>query len=230
MAGKKEPGSGWRQTSVLVRADIFSQAHEQGIDISDACNRALAGLLGIDYRQQHLDNVPVPPPVIIAKDGELPVVAGTVLAADKTRQPPVINADDPKAAGTITLIKKQPVKRPAPADSASKPVLPEEKSTPTPVKVPPTGPDKKSPKTAPKKTGKGDALKKFIATRIIREDKDDAIMGKDEFYQIFSRWCRDQKISPVPEGKAVTTSLKNQFAFREKVVDGRSCWVNLRVS
>ena len=77
MAGKKEPGAGWRQTPVLVRADIFSQAHEQGIDISDTCNRALADLLGIDYRQQQLDNVPVPPPVIIAKDGGLPVVTGT---------------------------------------------------------------------------------------------------------------------------------------------------------
>jgi hypothetical protein len=229
MAGKKEPGPGWRQTSVLIRADIFSQAHEKGIDISDACNRALADLLGIDYRQQHLDNVPVPPPVIIAKDGGLLVVAGPPPAADKTHLPPVINADDPTAAGTITRIKKQPVKKAAPVDSAPKAVPTEEKSKLIPVKAPATTPDKKFPKTAPKKTGKGDALRKFIATRIIREDADDAVIGKDEFYQVFSRWCRDQKISPVPEGKAVTVALKNQFAFREKVVDGRSCWINLRV-
>ena len=229
MAGKKEPGPGWRQTSVLVRADIFSQAHEQGIDISDVCNRALADLLGIDYRQQHLDNVPVPPPVIIAKDGGLPVVAGTIPATDKTHLPPVINADDPKAAGTITRIKKMPVKKPAHDIPSPKADMPEEKDTAAPAKVPATAPSKKAPRTAPKKTGKGDALKKFIATRIIREDTDDAIMGKDEFYQVFSRWCRDQKISPVPEAKAVTIALKNQFAFREKVVDGSSAWVNLRV-
>jgi hypothetical protein len=228
MAGKKEPGPGWRQTSVLVRADIFTQAHEQGIDISDACNRALADRLGIDYRQQHLDNVPVPPPVIIAKDGGLPVVAATIPTADKTHLPPVINADDPTAAGTITRIKRQPVKKPAHDIPVPKTGIPEDKNTASPPKVPDITQGKKSPKTAPKKTGKGDALRKFIATRIIREDTDDAIIGKEEFYQIFSRWCRDQKISPVPDGKAVTVALKNQFAFREKVVDGKSAWVNLR--
>jgi hypothetical protein len=228
MAGKKEPGPGWRQTSVLIRADIFSQAHEQGIDISDACNRALADLLGIDYRQQHLDTVPVPPPVIIAKDGGLPVVTGTAPASHKSHLPPVINADDPAAAGTITRIKKQPVKKPSQEIPAPKEDLPEEKSTATPVKVPAPVPGKKSSKTATKKTGKGDGLRKFIATRIIREDTDDAMIGKDEFYQLFFRWCRDQKISPVPEGKAVAVTLKNQFAFREKIIDGRSVWMNLR--
>jgi hypothetical protein len=229
MAGKKEPGTGWRQTSVLIRADIFSEAHEQGIDISDACNRALADLLGIDYRQQHLDNVPVPPPVIIAKDGGLPVVAGTVVAPHKPHLPRVINADDPASAGTITRIKKQPVKKPAPEIPSPKADMPEEKDMAAPAKVPAATTAKKAPKAALKTTGKGDALKRFIATRIIREDAEDAIIGKDEFYQVFSRWCRDQKISPVPDVKAVTVALKNQFAFREKGIDGRSVWVNLRI-
>ena len=39
MTGKKEPGAGWRHVTVTVREDIFVQANEAGVDISDACNR-----------------------------------------------------------------------------------------------------------------------------------------------------------------------------------------------
>lgn len=229
MAGKKEPGAGWRQTPVLIRADIFLRACEQGIDISDVCNQALADLLGIDYRQQKLGAVPVPPPVIVAKDGGLPVPSGTPSTSPASHLPPVINADDPKAAGTITRNRKHPVKKPAPEVPAPKAPLPEEKIPPAPAKTPDTAPARKSPKTSPKKTGKSDMLKKFISAKIIREDADNSIIGKDEFYQVFSRWCREQKLSPVPEPKAVTVALKNHFAFRENVVDGQPCWVNVRV-
>ena len=50
----------------MIRADIFEQAREQKIDISDACNRALAERLGIDYRQQKIPEGTVAEPVIIA--------------------------------------------------------------------------------------------------------------------------------------------------------------------
>jgi hypothetical protein len=226
MAGKKEPGVGWRQTPVLVRADIFLLAHEQGIDISDTCNRALADILGIDYQQQQIGNEPVPPPVIIAKDGGIPLLAGAAPAPRKSLMPPVINADDPAAAGTIARIKTQSIRKPA--NVIPSPVH-EEESAAKRAKAPVVTSGKKPPKTAPKKAGKEDGIKKFIATKIIREDADDAIIGKDEFYQIFSRWCREQKISPVPEERTIAIALKNKFAFREKVVEAKSCWVNLRV-
>lgn len=228
MAGKKEPGAGWRQIPVLVRADIYARALGQGIDINNICNQALADVLGIDYRQQKLGSEPVPPPVIIAKDGGLPVAAETLPAPHKSHLPPVINADDPKAAGSIVHSKKLPVRKPAPEIPAQKTGMPDEKSTSPPVKTPDTQPARKSSGTAPKKTGKGDVLKKFISAKIIREDTDGSVIGKDEFYQVFSRWCREQKLSPVPDGKVVTVTLKNQFAFKEKVVEGRPCWVNVR--
>ena len=114
MAAKKEPGVSWRHTTVLVRADIFESAREQGLDISDTCNQALADLLGIDYRQQRLDDVPIPPPVIIAKDGGLPAPALPAPASHPTPRPPVINADDPTAAGAIARGRKLGVKKPVP--------------------------------------------------------------------------------------------------------------------
>jgi hypothetical protein len=231
MAGKKEPGTAWRQTSVLVRADIFEQAQAKGIDLSDACNRALADLLGIDYRQQQLNAVPAPAPVIIAKDGGPRVSAGPIPAAPGNPMVPVINADDPAAAGAIATIKKQPKKRPAPAPELKHPegdtTAREQKPTPEPVPAK-SAPAKKAPLTLPKRPSRGDGLKKFIAAAVIREDAPAAVIGKEEFYQIFARWCRDHKVSPVPEEKAVAVALKTRFAFPENVVDSRPCWTSVR--
>ncbi|MCK9580646.1 MAG: hypothetical protein M0Q92_09380 [Methanoregula sp.] len=229
MPHNKEPGSAWRHTTVLVRADIYTKAQDQGIDISDACNRALADLLGIDYRQQHLDAVPVPPPVIIASDGGIAAPAGTTGFLHKPSQPPVINADDPKAPGTIATIKKQPVKKPAPPPTGPEIPVKETRSTQAAVKTPAAAPATKARKPAPKKAEKGDVLKKFIAAMIVRADTDDAVIPKEDLYQIFSRWCREQKISPVPEAKQITVALKNKLAFREKSVGGKPCWTNVRL-
>ncbi len=222
MGAKKEPGSAWRPTTVLVRADIYASAQEQGIDISDTCNRALADLLGFDYRQQQLDSVPVPPPVIIAKDGGMP--SGVSPAMHKASQPPVINADDPKAAKAIASIKRQPVKKPAP--------LPPEPAAPAPVKSPEKAmaaiPAKKAKKSTQKKASKGDGLKKFIAETIMREDADDAIIAKEDLYQLYARSCREQKVSPVPDAKSVAVALKTKFAFREKSCGGKPCWIGVQ--
>ena len=35
MTGKKEPGTTWHHTDVILRSDIFQRACEQEIDISD---------------------------------------------------------------------------------------------------------------------------------------------------------------------------------------------------
>ena len=43
MTGKKETGATWHHTTVVLQSDIYQQALVQGNDISDACNRALAG-------------------------------------------------------------------------------------------------------------------------------------------------------------------------------------------
>lgn len=227
MAHRNEPGSSWRHTTVLVRADIFSKAQEQGVDISDTCNRALADLLGVDYRQQQLDSVPVPPPVIIAKDGGVP--QGVSPVPHKPPQPPVINADDPKSPGAIATSKKQPARKPAPLPPVPAMASPEKRAAKAPVKAPAAVPPEKTPKGAPKKAAKGDVLKKFITVMIVREDADTATIAKEELFQIFSRWCREQKISPIPDAKALAVALKTRFAFREKNAGGKPCWTGLRL-
>jgi hypothetical protein len=78
-----------------------------------------------------------------------------------------------------------------------------------------------------KKAGRDDALRKFIAAKILREEYEDSAIRKDEFYMHFSRWCREQKV-PVPELKEVTVALKTRFAFREKTVGGSPGWTHVR--
>ena len=72
------------------------------------------------------------------------------------------------------------------------------------------------------------AIKKFMAEAIVREDADESRVPKDVLYQAFARWCREHRITPVPDRKAVTVALKNQFAMKEKMVDSEPSWVNIR--
>ncbi len=223
MAGNKGPAESWQKTTIVLRADILDAARKRGIDISDAANRALAETLGIDYRQQRLDDVATPPPVIIARDGSLP--ARQPPAAEAAPRPPVINADDPLAAGSIAKTRKQPVKRPAPAAAPE----PEKKAAVrSPEKIPAPAPAPAVHKKPAKKAGKDDALKKFIAATIVRGDGEDTSIPKGEFYALFARWCREQKVA-VPDMKEVTVALKTRFAFREKSVGGSPCWTHVRI-
>jgi hypothetical protein len=228
MAGKKEPGVQWRHTTVLVRTDIFESAREHGLDISNTCNQALAEVLGIDYHQQRLDDVPVPHPVIIAKEGGLPAMVIPGMASTTAPRQPVINADDPAAAGTIAQGRKQVVRKPVPEIPPHAMTKTEDTAPEPPAKKTEKISPAKPKKTPAKKAEKGDGLKRFIATKIVRDDADTAVIPKEELYQVFSRWCREQKISPVPEAKAVTVALKTRFAFKDKVVGGASCWTSLR--
>ena len=117
MAGKKEPGISWHHTSVVVRADIFSKAHERGIDISNVCNKALADLLGVDYRQQQLEDMLVTRPVIIAENGHHAERTEQTQETHTEDHTPVINADDPAASTTVRSTKRQPKARPAPKET-----------------------------------------------------------------------------------------------------------------
>ena len=76
MTGKKESSATWHHTTVVLRSDIYREAVDRGIDISDACNQALAGLTGIEYHRLQLEEVPAPPPVIVARNGSLPQLPG----------------------------------------------------------------------------------------------------------------------------------------------------------
>lgn len=235
MPGRKEKTPAFQQTTVLLRADIHKRARDEGIDISNTCNTALATILKIDYRQQRLDDVPVAAPVIVAKDGAAPGPAPTprARAADL---PPVINADDPKAAGVIARSRKPAATSP-PQEKAG--TAAPQKATPTPPAPQPpekkpesrkraAGPAGSAPKKATKRPAKADLLKTYVSAHIVREDTGDATIPKEELYALFSRWCREYKHA-VPDAKSVIVALKTRFAFREKTVDGTPCWTHVRV-
>lgn len=229
MAGTK-PDSLWRQTQVLLRADIADQAWARGIDISNACNQALAGLLGIDYRQQKLDHIPASQPVIIARNGGGPGLPQPIPKAAPRARPPVINADDPAAAGVIARSRKEPAKPAHPALNARPPgaekeaVPSPEPGTPAPVRA--RGRPGGKVKSGVQK--KSDALKRFIADRIARDDTGAVTIPKEELCRVFSRWCREQKIV-APDTKTVSAALKTRFAFNDAVVDGTPCWTHVRL-
>jgi hypothetical protein len=232
MTGKKEEsGATWHHTTVVLREDIYRQALEQKIDISDACNRALASLTGSEYHRQQRKEVPAQPPVIIARVGSSPPVAGELKKSPSQKLHPVINADDPAAAAGVVQAKAQPVKKalaePPVTDPAS--VSPEEKPVSAPAVTMKKAAGKKGTAISSKKRSKGDALKIFFSSKIARTDDAGDTMGKDELYELFARFCRDNRITPVPERRSVTVALKNQFALTEKLVDGTPCWTGIRL-
>jgi hypothetical protein len=233
MTGKIKTDATWHSTSVILRSDIYRKALEQGIDISDTCNRALASLTGSEYYSRQMDEVPTPPPVIIAKDGSSPYAPKEKEKSPLQKLHPVINADDPAAPAKVVQAKIKPTKK-APAEPpapvpAPAPVIPEEEPIAAPAATTKKAAVKKSQTASTKKRSKGDALRTFFSTHIARSDEEEDRVGKDELYERFARFCRDHRITPVPERKTVTVALKNQFALTEKLVDGTSCWTGIRL-
>jgi hypothetical protein len=216
---------------VIVRADIFLKAKEQGIDISDVCNKALADLMGVDYHQQHLDKVPVPRPVITAQNVPPSEEPEHIRFAHPAGQHPVINADDPSAIAKVMTAKRQPKMRPALkiAEQVSAPDQKKEIVAQSPAAVAASAGRVNKPARGKVHTKKDNGLKKFVTEKITRVDDEDVVICKDDMYQAFTRWCREHKITQVPDRKAVTVALKNKFALGEKTVSGIPCWVNVRL-
>ena len=229
MTGIQDNNPVWHRTTILVRADILESARAHKTDINGVCNQALADLLNIDMRQQPLGSLPAPVPVLIAPDGapETPVKPVREL---KTPQHPVISADDPSAVTNVKRAKKiLPVpiaKGPAAESSDDKSQTKQEQK---PVAAPVLKIPAKHKMPVAGKRGKEDAIKKFIAEKVLRGEPDDATLPKDEIYELFCRWCRDRKIVPVPERRRFTLALKNQFALAEKTVNSVPCWLNIRI-
>ena len=229
MSAKKDPNDQWRQTTIVIRSDIFLKAIEVGLDISNECNLALANQTGIDYQQQHLSDRVIADPVILDADTQIKELKKT---GRKTPIPdihPVINADDPTAISKVMKAKQRPPVKPV----AEVPVL----KDPAPItsgisqKISAKGGaiGGRGKTVAPDKKKKEDSLKKFVAAKIIRVDSDEAVVTKDDMYQAFTRWCRDHRIAAVPERKVFATLLKNKFAFTEKTVTGIACWMNIQI-
>jgi hypothetical protein len=230
MAGKKETSAQWRQTPVVIRADILEQAHLQKIDVSEACNRALAERLGIDFGQQKIPEGNVTEPVIIAPNEAPELPAHVPAKPGAPAATAIINADDPLAA---KVIKSKNLPKEKPAGDVPSPVpVPVSASASEKADIPLRAPSlfKGKGKTAvPPRKKKDDAAKKFFATTILREDSEAACIPKDDMYYTFERWCRNNRILPVPDKKSFSVTLKNQFAVKEKMVNGIPMWVGVRV-
>lgn len=229
MTGKKETENAWRHTSVVVRADIFTKAHEQGIDISQVCNKALADLMGLSYRESQVNDVPVTQPVIIAQNGPMAEMKEHTPSVHKAGHSPVINADDPIASQTVRSAKRQP-KSPSMTKETDAVIVPPRKKEEV-VLSPATGATQagKAKKPVAGKTQKNEGLKKFVTIKIVRSDSIDAVVSKDDMYQTFTRFCNEHKYAPVPDRKTFTLALKNKFAFFDKTVNGTPSWVNVRL-
>ncbi len=234
MSGSTDPGSQWRKVSVVIRSDILVKAAETGLDISDILNGRLAEMVGIDYQQQ-----PVPGRLEQDTAVSMGSAAGDLdeKARHRVRSPvlhPVINADDPAAATKVRKAKRQlppELDQAIPAPSVPVPV-----ASPQPVlAVHAEYPVVRSPNRGrgkegeSGKKGKDEILKKFVSAMITRVDAADAKISKEEMYLAFARWCRDHRITPVPDRKTVATALKNRFAIAEKTIGGTSCWINIRL-
>ena len=119
MSGKSDPGDQWRQTSVVIRSDIWLKAVEMGLDISDELNQRLAGRLGIEYRHEQLADRPLPESIVGAADSK---VKRETESRQKPQTPvihPVINADDPAAATKVRKAKRQAAARTRSGSSGS---------------------------------------------------------------------------------------------------------------
>ena len=222
MGAGKSAETGWRQTTVLIRSDIFAAAEQEHMDISDACNRALAGQFGIEYHPAKKTVPEKASRVIIAQD-----TAPRDPAARAPAAPPVINAEDPTVPGKVMKEKKE---RKAP--TGTKPQAPPQEPAPQRPAVPEpvTIPARAAPKTG-RKGKKEEPIKRFVSTLIVRETEEspDAIIAKDELYQRFERWCRDHDYATIPERRAFTVALKNKYALVERTVGGVPSWISIRI-
>lgn len=228
MSAPKNPRAGWRREEILIRPDIFFKAADMHLDISDECNRALAAILGIDFTSEPEKAVAAPPPVAIAGIPAAGQGSEKKATARRIKVSPVMNAEDPMAPATVLREKKEAA-MPKPRAAHPPPAAPAQEVPAAPENTQPLS-DKPAKHGTEKKT-KDSTIKKFVKTRIIRasEESPDMILPKDELFQMFERWCREQDITKIPDRKSLTVALKTQYAFTERTVGGKSCWMNIRI-
>jgi len=219
MGSGKNAGTGMQQVPILIRSDIVKAAEKVNLDISGECNRALAQRLGIVWKPEP-ERLPASRArVIVAPDG-----SQAKQSPPAKTMPPVINAEDPSVPGKVLREKKER-KPPVPAQ----PKAPERRPVPPP---PATSPKNSRGKSGSSQKGKKEeAIQGFVRIRLARETEEapDAIIAKDELYEKFEHWCRDQGFVEIPERKPFSVALKNKYAFAERTIGGIPSWVNIRV-
>jgi len=226
MTEKNDPAVPWHPLQIKIRTDLYQKALEQGLDIGDLCNRALADALGHDLQKVR---TPTPPSsVIIAKNGGTAALPVLVPVPAMKALHPVINADDPSAS---TKVKQAQQHKAAGVQPEAAPVQPAESRigkppvTATPKKGSAAGKDR----NAAGRKSRHDLLKMFFASEVTREDAPGAGVSKDAMYETFARWCREKRILQVPDRRSLTVALKNQFALQETAINGIPSWTGIRL-
>lgn len=228
---KKGNEDGWREATVLLRADILDEIERQGRDLAEECNLALANRYGIDYRQQKIPATADPHPVIIAQTSVPPVtrtLPGRLSEPATFSTTPVLNAEDPRIAKALKsgeISWQRPQEAPQPARASQ--VEPEASSLAPAKPATPKQAGKQREEATPSRRKKEDPIKKFVSSMVIRDADPAAVIMKDAMYAAFERWCRDKKFIPVPGKRSFAIALKNQLAVSEKNLDGIPAWINV---
>ena len=233
MTALNKDGVRWRHTSVLIRADIFAQALERGLNISHECNQVLADLVGIDYRQQQLPEETPVTPVIVASEEKAARATREMEQENRTVRP-VLNAEDPKTPGRVLQQKKEHATDLPPKKSTVPPGSEQQKELNHPPQSARPGPSPRSQNKKKaeleKRKGRETAIRRFVSTKVVRTDAEGSGGGtvpKDEMYQRFVRWCKVNSVSPVPDKRSFSVALKNRFVIRETTVNDVPCWADV---
>ena len=236
MTSRRAGGEQWRQTTVLIRSDIFTRALEEGIDISKTCNQALGNLLGIDYHQQKIPHMPDVRPVIVAKDAAADRGPAGPSEAGRSMRP-VLNAEDPATPARLLHMRTAPAQKVKHGPVATMETE-RRSSPPAPEGVhhgsgqsPPPGKGEERKNSARK--GREDGIRQFLKRKILRvEEPGEGEINrieKDEMYRLFTRFCRTKNSSAVPDRKSFSAALKTRYVIDDVTIDGIHYWNNVKL-
>jgi hypothetical protein len=236
MTAQKREGVQSRHSSVLIRADIFARAQEEGRNISHECNRALADLMGIDYQQQQIPEETITGPVIIASEQASPRSPAGEQPGKKVPGP-VMNADDPGTPVHVLKQKKERVVRPSATEPDTAPSQAHTRDDISGAQVhgipAARGMREKAKKgAAVGKKQPENAIKRFVHARLVRTEGgsgSDNRIAKDDMYQLFVRWCRANSITPVPDRRSFGVALKTRFVMQDSSANGMPCWIDVKL-
>ncbi|MEN6610423.1 MAG: hypothetical protein ABFC24_06240 [Methanoregulaceae archaeon] len=216
------PEDAWKQVPVLIRMDIYTRATEKGVNISDACNQALAQVLQIRYKKPEPADVPSPH-AMRTREPEKKAEKKGIPARPKGPLMPVMDAEEYLRTGKIEIPKRQPAALPKepPEEQVSGPGTPH---------LPPSHPLPKKAKRG--HSGEYSTVKKFYQSRIelVPEDSGtDARITKDHMYQEFLKWSVANSLEPIPDRKQFADLLKKRFSISDLVVKGHHYWANVHL-
>lgn len=204
-------------------------AVQRGLDISAVCSRALETELMLSSPVgQRTEKMPSTPVVIAPETYAEPGRRDRSNAAAPRK---VVNAEDPRAVLALMepevmepqVKTESPGRDPAPCQEPA--ALPSQREGADAGKAKRRG---GGPGKTPADARKADWIKDFVTAKMIRDDNPDASIPKDALYQLFSRWCSDQKAKTVPDKRSFAVAVKNRFAIQEKSIGGIRCWVGIR--